>query len=237
MSGFDNDWYKDEDSLRYKHFVHQSEGNGNDSLDDNAVDPHSLSPRGDRDLPYITQQCPNPLSSPDLTSLSNRSNYLLSLDLTTIPNRANYLQGTSGLTFTIQNSLDCSACREPLASPSQYKTAQTALPAGNLWPHLHNTKQLRLLCLQGTSGLTFTIQNSPDCSACREPLASPSQYKTAQTALPAGNLWPHLHNTKQPRLLCLQGTSGLTFTMENTSDCSACREPLASLSQYKTPTA
>ncbi|XP_071547487.1 cadherin-23 isoform X5 [Panulirus ornatus] len=56
MSGFDNEWYKDEDSLS-----HQSEGN--DSLDDNAVDT-SLSPRGDRDMPYITQtNVPNPLSS------------------------------------------------------------------------------------------------------------------------------------------------------------------------------
>ncbi|XP_071547486.1 cadherin-23 isoform X4 [Panulirus ornatus] len=61
MSGFDNEWYKDEDSLRYQQFVHQSEGN--DSLDDNAVDT-SLSPRGDRDMPYITQtNVPNPLSS------------------------------------------------------------------------------------------------------------------------------------------------------------------------------
>ncbi|KAK7024513.1 Cadherin-23 [Halocaridina rubra] len=60
MSGFDNDWYKDEDSLRYQQFLHQSEGN--DSLDDNAVDT-SLSPRVDRDMPYITSgNVPNPLS-------------------------------------------------------------------------------------------------------------------------------------------------------------------------------
>ncbi|XP_050735758.1 cadherin-23-like isoform X6 [Eriocheir sinensis] len=70
MSGFDNDWYKDEDSLRYQQFVHQSEGN--DSLDDNAVDPHSLSPRGDRDMPYITQSnVPNPLSRESSTVGSN----------------------------------------------------------------------------------------------------------------------------------------------------------------------
>ncbi|XP_045137140.1 cadherin-23-like [Portunus trituberculatus] len=70
MSGFDNDWYKDEDSLRYQQFVHQSEGN--DSLDDNAVDPHSLSPRGDRDMPYITHSnVPNPLSRESSTVGSN----------------------------------------------------------------------------------------------------------------------------------------------------------------------
>lgn len=70
MSGFDNDWYKDEDSLRYQQFVHQSEGN--DSLDDNAVDPHSLSPRGDRDVPYITQSSVhNPLSRESSTVGSN----------------------------------------------------------------------------------------------------------------------------------------------------------------------
>ncbi|XP_069185641.1 cadherin-23 isoform X4 [Procambarus clarkii] len=64
MSGFDNDWYKDEDSLS-----HQSEGN--DSLDDNAVDT-SLSPRGDRDMPYITQtNVPNPLSRESSTVGSN----------------------------------------------------------------------------------------------------------------------------------------------------------------------
>ncbi|XP_071547485.1 cadherin-23 isoform X3 [Panulirus ornatus] len=69
MSGFDNEWYKDEDSLRYQQFVHQSEGN--DSLDDNAVDT-SLSPRGDRDMPYITQtNVPNPLSRESSTVGSN----------------------------------------------------------------------------------------------------------------------------------------------------------------------
>ncbi|XP_063590983.1 cadherin-23-like [Penaeus indicus] len=69
MSGFDNDWYKDEDSLRYQQFVHQSEGN--DSLDDNAVDT-SLSPRGDRDMPYITHSSvPNPLSRESSTVGSN----------------------------------------------------------------------------------------------------------------------------------------------------------------------
>ena len=47
--------------VTYLSYSHQSEGN--DSLDDNAVDPHSLSPRGDRDVPYITQSSvPNPLS-------------------------------------------------------------------------------------------------------------------------------------------------------------------------------
>ncbi|KAK4293967.1 hypothetical protein Pmani_033375 [Petrolisthes manimaculis] len=69
MSGFDNDWYKDEDSLRYQHFVHRSEGN--DSLDENAVDT-SLSPRGDRDVPYITHSnVPNPLSRESSTVGSN----------------------------------------------------------------------------------------------------------------------------------------------------------------------
>ncbi|XP_076057455.1 cadherin 88C isoform X2 [Oratosquilla oratoria] len=55
MSGFDNEWFKDEDTLS-----HPSEGG--DSLDDNAVDT-SLSPRGDRDVSYITNSSvPNPLS-------------------------------------------------------------------------------------------------------------------------------------------------------------------------------
>ncbi|CAL4059672.1 unnamed protein product [Meganyctiphanes norvegica] len=52
MSGFDNEWYKDEDSLRYQHFVHASEGG--DSIDDNAIETN-MSPRVDRDAPYITQ--------------------------------------------------------------------------------------------------------------------------------------------------------------------------------------
>ncbi|KAK3865196.1 hypothetical protein Pcinc_029183 [Petrolisthes cinctipes] len=48
MSGFDNDWYKDEDSLRYQHFV------------------------GDRDVPYITHSnVPNPLSRESSTVGSN----------------------------------------------------------------------------------------------------------------------------------------------------------------------
>ncbi|XP_064108915.1 cadherin-23-like isoform X3 [Macrobrachium nipponense] len=69
MSGFDNDWYKDEDSLRYQQFHQQSEGN--DSLDDNAVDT-SLSPRVDRDMPYITSaNVSNPLSRESSTVGSN----------------------------------------------------------------------------------------------------------------------------------------------------------------------
>ncbi|KAG0728104.1 hypothetical protein GWK47_033199 [Chionoecetes opilio] len=39
----------------------------------------------------LAKDAPNRPHSPDLTSLSNRSNYLLSLDLTTISDRANYL--------------------------------------------------------------------------------------------------------------------------------------------------
>ncbi|RXG68952.1 Cadherin-23 [Armadillidium vulgare] len=55
MSGFDNDWFKDEESLRYHHFIHHSD-NGDSSLDNNAVDS-SLN----RDLPYLTHtNVPNP---------------------------------------------------------------------------------------------------------------------------------------------------------------------------------
>ncbi|KAF2362742.1 Cadherin [Trinorchestia longiramus] len=46
--GFDNEWYKEEESLRYQAFVQQSENQ--DSLDENAV--NSLSPPPDHHAPY-----------------------------------------------------------------------------------------------------------------------------------------------------------------------------------------
>lgn len=54
---------KKELKFNFKSHLYSHQSEGNDSLDDNAVDPHSLSPRGDRDMPYITQSnVPNPLS-------------------------------------------------------------------------------------------------------------------------------------------------------------------------------